>query len=83
MVVAPDKKKNESDMSSDYQQKIAGLYYFPTSYVKKLVPKLFIKKNMCFIMKACNFTLLNPIQDGPFQGCSQMRGGGVTVPIPP
>ena len=38
------------------QPKIAELYNIPVSNVRKLVPNVFHKKSMSFIMKTYNFT---------------------------
>ena len=54
--LAPDKVQIKREILSEYQLKIADLYNIPYGNVKTLVPNFLIKKNMCFVMKTCNFT---------------------------
>ena len=43
-------------MLSEHQPKIVNLYNIHIDNVKKLVPNIFDKKNIHFIMKTCNLT---------------------------
>ena len=52
--LVPDKIKRE--MLSHCHLKIADFYNIPIGNVKKLVPNILVKKNMCLIMKTYNFT---------------------------
>ena len=42
-------------MLSEYQLMIIYFYKISIGNVKKLMPNFLIKKNVCFIMKTCNF----------------------------
>ena len=51
-----DKIETKREMLSEHQLKIVNLYNIHIGNVKKLVPNIFDKKNILFIMKTCNLT---------------------------
>ena len=56
ILLAPHKTEIKKEMLSDYQLNIADLYNILLGNVKKLVPNVFEKKTMCFILKTYNYT---------------------------
>ena len=53
--LALNKIEIKREMLSEYQLKTTDLYSIPIGNVKRLVPNVFNKKSMCFIVRTCNF----------------------------